>query len=80
MSSQVAWGWIESKRQPGDVTYVYYGAAPVMSVYAQSFGYQPGDDFVGGCHRGESRRYLEELDTFRGSERVWIVLTHDSGA
>lgn len=31
---------------------------------------------IGGCHRGDSRRYLEELDTFRGQPRIWVVLTH----
>jgi hypothetical protein len=67
---------VKSKRQAGDTTYVYYGAAPVMSVYAASFGFQPGEYLVGGCHRGNSRRYLEELDTFRGARRVWIVITH----
>ena len=67
---------IEPRRQPGDTTYVYYGAAPVMSVYAQSFAYQPDEYFVGGCHRADSRRYLEELDTFRGRQRVWVILTH----
>lgn len=70
---------IESRRQPGDATYVYYGAAPVMSIYAPSFGYQPGEYFVGGCHRADSRRYLYELDTFRGTRRVWIILTHSVG-
>ncbi len=67
---------IEAKRQPGDATYVFYGAAPVMSVYAQSFGYRRGDYLVGGCHRADSRRYLEELDTFHGTPRVWVILTH----
>jgi hypothetical protein len=67
---------IQAKRQPGDATYVYYGAAPVMSVYASTVGFQPGEYVIGGCHRAESRLYLKELDTFRGTHRIWIVLTH----
>lgn len=70
---------IASKRQPGDATYAYYGAAPLMSMYAPSFGYEPGQYFVGGCHRADSRRYLSELDTFRGTQRVWVILTHSVG-
>ena len=67
---------VQTKRQPGDEVYVYYGAAPVMSVYDAAFGFTRGAYAVGGCHRGESRRYFEELDSFRGSPRVWVILTH----
>ena len=69
-------GHIQARRQPHDDVYVYYGAAPVMSLYDSAFGYSRGAYAVGGCHRGDSRGYLEELDTFRGSPRVWVVLTH----
>jgi hypothetical protein len=68
--------YVQAKRQPGDQVYVYYGAAAVMSVYDTTFGFSPATYAVGGCHRGDSRRYFEELDTFRGTARVWIVLTH----
>lgn len=69
-------GQIQARRQPTDTVYVYYGAAPAMSVYDSTFGYSRGAYAVGGCHRGDSRGYLEELDTFRGDPRVWVVLTH----
>lgn len=67
---------IQSRRLPGDPTYVYYAAAPVVSVYASTFGFNRNDVFFGGCHRADSRRYLEELDTFRGSSRLWVIVTH----
>jgi hypothetical protein len=67
---------IQAMRQPGDEVYVYYGAAAVMSVYDAAFGFAPGTYAVGGCHRGASRQYFAELDTFRGARRLWIILTH----
>jgi hypothetical protein len=67
---------VSSKRLPGDAMYVYYGAAPVMSMYASTFGLHRGDFLTGGCHRGDGRKYLEELDTFRGTSRVWVIVTH----
>jgi hypothetical protein len=68
--------YVRARHQPRDDIYVYYGAAPVMTVYARDFGFSADTYAVGGCHRGETRRYFEELDTFRGSERLWIILTH----
>ena len=67
---------LRSRRLPGDAMYVYYGAAPVMSVYASAFGFDRDDYLVGGCHRADSRRYLEELDTLRGTSRLWVIVTH----
>jgi hypothetical protein len=67
---------VQALWQPDDTAYVYYGAAAVVTFYAAQYGLSREDYKVGGCHRGDSRRYLEELDTFRGRPRVWIVLTH----
>lgn len=67
---------IQANWQPHDTAYVYYGAAPAMTMYAAQYGIRRSDYAVGGCHRGESGRYLEEIDTFRGHSRVWVILTH----
>jgi hypothetical protein len=67
---------VQTRRQANDSLYVYYGAAPGMSLYASAHGFSRDAYAIGGCHRGDSRRYLQELDTFRGRSRVWIVLTH----
>jgi len=67
---------IAPRKQPGDLFYIYYGAAPATTFYAESFGITHADYRVGGCHRGNSKRYLEELDSFRGRSRVWVILTH----
>ncbi len=68
--------YLQAKRRAEDSIYVYYGAAPVTMFYASQFGLNRGQYTVGGCHRGESRRYLKELDTFRGHARVWVLITH----
>jgi hypothetical protein len=67
---------VQTQRQSGDDIYVYYGAAPVMSVYDSVLGLSRRAYLVGGCHRGDTRGYLHELDTFRGNPRVWVILTH----
>jgi hypothetical protein len=69
-------GYVQARRQPSDEVYVYYASAPVVSVYDAAFGFARGAYAVGGCHRGNSRRYFEELDTFRGRPRVWVIVTH----
>ena len=60
----------------GDVLYVYYGAGPAVTFYASRYGFHDHEYAVGGCHRLDARRYLEELDAFRGRPRLWVVLTH----
>jgi hypothetical protein len=69
--------YVRERRRPGDGVYVYYGAAPAVTFYGRTFGLELGDYAVGGCNRGDNRRYLRELDTFRGRGRVWVLLTHD---
>jgi len=68
--------YLQARWQTGDSLYVYYGAAPAAALYAARYGFSRGDFAVGGCHRGDSRSYLRELDTFRGRPRVWILITH----
>ena len=67
---------VQARWQPRDTAYIYYGAAPAVTFYAARYGLARADFSIGGCHRGDSRRYLEELDTFRGQPRIWVVLTH----
>jgi hypothetical protein len=67
---------LQADRRPGDGIYVYYGAAPVVAFYAHDFGLERREYFVGACHRGDSRQYLQEVDTFRGQSRVWVLITH----
>jgi hypothetical protein len=59
-----------------DAVYVYYGAARAFRFYAPRAGIQASRAAVGGCHRGDTRAYLRELDAFRGRPRVWVVVAH----
>lgn len=68
--------YVRDLRQPGDAIYVYYGAAPAVTFYGLRYGLGRGEYLIGGCRRGDGRRYLRELDTFRGRPRVWVLLTH----
>lgn len=71
-----ALAYLQQKRLPGDSVYVYYGAAPEVAYYAHEFGLGEDSRVMGGCHRGDTRRYFEELDAFRGSPRLWVLITH----
>lgn len=65
---------LSERLEEDDHVYAYYGARHAMSFYGPLEGV---NDWVqGGCHRGDPRAYLRELDSFRGSPRVWVVFTH----
>jgi hypothetical protein len=67
---------VQKQRLPGDAIYVYYGAWQAMAFYAPRYGFRDGEYVVGGCHRGNPRAYLRELDRFRGHPRLWILAAH----
>jgi hypothetical protein len=67
---------LSARRQPGDVLYVYYGAERALRFYGPQVGIEPSEATFGGCHRGQPREYLRELDRFRGRNRVWVVVAH----
>jgi hypothetical protein len=66
---------VEARRAAGELVYVYYAGMPAVDLYAEPFGLDTDVYYAGGCHRGNSRAYLRELDALRG-HRVWIVITH----
>jgi len=62
--------------QPGDDLYVYYGGAQPYRYYAARLGLSDRPYVPGVCSVTDFRRYLRDLDQFRGHPRVWIVGTH----
>jgi hypothetical protein len=62
--------------QPGDRAYVYYGGEKAFLYYARRYGFAAGEYVLGRCAREDPRLYLRELDAFRGSARLWLVVTH----
>jgi hypothetical protein len=67
---------VAARRQPGDAIYVYYGAGQALRFYGPRYGLGPSDYLLGGCHRGDTRAYLGELDRFRGRVRLWVLIAH----
>jgi Dolichyl-phosphate-mannose-protein mannosyltransferase len=67
---------LASARRAGDRVYVYYGSAQAFLFYASRFGFAKDDYVIGGCHRSHPIDYFRELDRFRGSPRLWVVIAH----
>jgi hypothetical protein len=68
--------YVETHHSAGDPIYVYYGAREAYSYYAAQYRLATPDAIFGGCHRGDTRAYLQELDMLRGKSRVWVVIAH----
>jgi hypothetical protein len=47
-----------------------------VSFYGPQYGLRGDEYVIGGCHRGDPRAYLRELDRFRGHQRVWVLISH----
>jgi hypothetical protein len=67
---------LQAQRRAGDAVYVYYGAGHALRFYGPRYGFRDGDYVLGGCHRGDTRVYLEDVDRFRGRPRLWVVFSH----
>lgn len=67
---------LAASRRPGDAVYVYYAARRAFAFYAPRTGIDPAAAVLGGCHRGNPRGYLRELDALRSRPRVWIFFAH----
>lgn len=60
--------------RPGDRLYVYYGARQAFDLYRHEFPFADSSIARGDCHRPAWREYLRELDTLRGSGRLWVLM------
>lgn len=60
--------------RPGDRLYVYYGARQAFELYRDRFPFADSAIVRGECHRPAWREYLRELDTLRGSGRLWVLM------
>jgi hypothetical protein len=66
---------LQQNRREHDAVFVYYGAVPAVRFYGVRYGLPPDAYSSGGCHKGDTRQYLRELDPFRGNPRVWVLIT-----
>jgi len=63
--------------QSTDLIYVYIGAEPAFAFYAPLYGFDRNEYIVGVWARNDPARYLQDVDTLRGSPRVWFVFSHN---
>ena len=70
---------IRDHRQPDDRLYVYYGGRQAFEWYRDRFPFDDAHVVRGGCYRPAWREYLRELDAFRGTSRVWVLIVHPAG-
>jgi hypothetical protein len=68
--------YVRAHRLPDDRLYVYYGALASFRYYGSRYGFGAADYVPGTCHRGHTRAYFEELDGLRGSQRLWVIISH----
>jgi len=69
--------YLRRAAHPEDRGYIYYGAEPAFRYYAAGEGLDAEQFVVGGCHRDAPRKYLYELDAFRGRARAWVLFAHE---
>jgi hypothetical protein len=67
---------VAARRRPGEKVYVYYGMIPAFWYYGPRSGLVDASVIAGGCHRGDSRQYLREVDALRGSARAFVIIGH----
>jgi hypothetical protein len=69
-------GYMREHWETGDRVYLYYDAEPAFDFYARRFGFAEADTVVGVRSRDCWRGYREDLDTLRGTGRVWVLFSH----
>ncbi len=67
---------IAANRAAGDKLYLYYGAQFAFKYYQEQYGFGEGDYIVGVESRDDWQRYVDDLDSLRGSPRVWVLFSH----
>ena len=65
--------YLQHNRQPGDLIYVFPLQRIGTQYYGPRFGLSPADWVSGICERDDTRRYIQDVDRFRGVPRVWFL-------
>jgi hypothetical protein len=68
---------LAAHQQPRDGLFIYYIGRLAFSFYGPRVGLDVGGAILGGCHRGDLRAYLREVDGLRGKARAWVFFGHD---
>jgi len=65
--------FLRDHRQPGDAVFVYPYEIEAIERYGAEYGLAPSDYDVGGCAPDDRRRFLRDVDRYRGRPRVWLL-------
>ena len=69
--------YLVNKRQNDDVLYIYWGSVPAFRYYAEKYGFNKNNYTLGVTFHDGLKGYTDDLNKLMGSERVWIVFTHN---
>ncbi len=67
---------VSAEARPGDLLWVFYGAAQQFRYYELRGEAPRIETVVGSCERPYWRRYLSQIDSFAGRQRVWLLFSH----
>lgn len=73
---------LQKRWQPGDHLYVYggsgdAGAGPAFQFYAPQFQFPMEAITLGGIHRDDPTKYLDEVRAIPARGRVWLLISHE---
>jgi len=66
--------YVCSKKQPGDVVYVYYGSHYAFEFYNKR--YHINNYVIGVSSRTDPEKYFEEIDNLPRNKRIWFIFSH----
>ena len=65
--------YVQSHRRSGDVVYVFSNAFEGVDHYGPRYGLPSGSYVLGICDERETRPFLDQVDRFRGTPRLWVI-------
>lgn len=68
--------YVSQNKRNSDVIYVHHSSQPAFKYYAPFYGFKDSDYRVGVSARIKPEKYLNDIDTLKGKDRVWFVFGH----
>jgi hypothetical protein len=65
--------YFRAHRRAADSVYVFTNTADAAHYYGPRYGLVQGTYYVGICEREDSRRYVADVDRYRGVTRLWVL-------
>jgi hypothetical protein len=70
---RAVFAYLQQKRQPGDVVYVFPLTRVGALYYGPRYGLRSGDWATAICDRTATRPYVRDVDRYRGTPRLWLL-------